>query len=101
MVLSAHAAHGSGAATPAPSLRCDEGLGFSPAELAQAVALRVPPGVAVANLRVTGGPDFSTVDVILGSKRRSVALGDRRGGLAARWVALTVVDLILGEAVPP
>lgn len=85
--------------TAPPSLCCAEGLPFSAAELEQAVALRVPAGVTAA--RVVSGADADTVEVSLGPKRRSVPLGGRRGGLAARWVALTVVDLIGSEAPPP
>lgn len=81
-----------------PSLDCAAGLAFTPAELEQAVALRVPAGVTAA--RVVGGADADTVEVILDHKRRSVPLRGRRGGLAARWVALTVVNL-MGSEVPP
>ena len=64
-------------------------LPFSTAELHEALALRVRPSVPV---EVVASPAGDAI-VRVGDKERTVALGDTRGPVAARRVALAVADL--------
>ena len=89
------------AAGPPLQLRCEADLPFTRQDLAAALTLRIPDSAAAgytAGVRSTGD---GMVEVSLGERRRAVYLGERRGGAAARWVALAVIDLITQEAAPP
>jgi hypothetical protein len=89
--------------TDAPPLQllCDVQLPFTRQDLAAALALRMPADTAAGHTAEVRAAGDAMVEVSLGERRRAVYLGERRGGAAARWVALAVIDLITQAAAPP
>jgi hypothetical protein len=93
-------AGGEAAAERAIAVELDPGVPLSESELADALRVRIA---------ATGGPVHVTVKasergVVVGARgaSRVVDLGDRRGGDAARLVALAAVDLLFDDlAAPP
>jgi len=69
-------------------------LPFSVGELEQAIAARVPLTAAPdATLVIVGPADAQSILLRVADKRRTLALGDRAGGLSPRVVALAIADL--------
>lgn len=88
-------------AVPPLQLVCDADLPFTKQDLAAALSVRIPEHAAVGYTVGVRAAGEGTAEVSLGERRRAVDLGERRGGPAARWVALAVIDLITQEAAPP
>lgn len=81
-----------------PGIEVDADVPFSAAELSSAVALRTsqtPPLI-----RVSPAPEGDAVIVVVGTERRTVALGGLRGTAAARRVAVVSLDLLERQSLP-
>jgi hypothetical protein len=72
-----------------------DGAPFSPADLANALRVRLPDQGAAVAVHVQAAGD--RVTVAIGDTTRDVELGGRTGPDAARLVALAVVDLALDD----
>lgn len=99
-IASRHAA-AERAAGPPLQLLCAAELPFTREDLAAALALRISDSAAAGYTAAVRAAGDGMVEVSLGERRRAVYLGERRGGSAARWVALAVIDLIAQQAAPP
>ena len=93
-------AGGEAAAERAIAIDLDPGVPLSQRELADALRVRIAPTGEPVHVTVTA----SERGVVVGARggSRVVDLGDRRGGDAARLVALAAVDLLFDDlAAPP
>jgi hypothetical protein len=81
-------------------LRIEGEVPFSPVELANAIAVRLPLADDGVEVVVRPGAP-GTVQVAAWGKTRDIEVGDAKGAQAARRVALAILDLVTPEVEPP